>query len=243
MANLGRYRSELEKKYYDDRSHFIAQSDKHSIADAPFLFASRALVSEMAVRYDLFSMIRDVSGAIVECGVAKGNNLLLFSHLSSIMEPYAINRRIVGFDTFEGFRSLGGKGDPQDIRETDFSESSEELIQRAIDLANLNRAAGHIRRTEIVKGDATSTIEQYVKTHPELTIALLYLDFDIYEPTRVALQHFLPLVCKGGIVALDEFNYDRFAGETAAVKDMLDLRHVELKRFYYDPFVAYFRVS
>ncbi|HUZ75362.1 MAG TPA: TylF/MycF/NovP-related O-methyltransferase [Stellaceae bacterium] len=243
MANLGRYRSDAEKKYHEDRDAFIAGIDKKDIADAPFLFSTRAMVSEMAVRFELFSMVRDVSGAIVECGVAKGNNLLLFGHLSSIMEPYAINRRIIGFDTFEGFRSLGGKGDPRDIGESDFSETSEKVVQRAIDLADLNRAAGHIRRTEIVKGDAVTTIGPYVENHPELTVALLYLDFDIYEPTRVALQHLLPLVCKGGIVAFDEFNYDKFAGETAAAKEMLDLRRIELRRFYYDPFVAYFRVS
>ena len=32
-----------------------------------------------------------------------------------------------------------------------------------------------------------------VKNHPELTCALLYLDFDIYKPTKVALESLLPL--------------------------------------------------
>jgi hypothetical protein len=196
----------------------------------------------MAVRFRLFEMILDVSGAIVECGVAQGNNLLMFSHLSSIMEPYAINRRIVGFDTFEGFRSLAGKADPKDISEADFSNTSDARIREAIELFDLNRAAGHMRRTEIVKGDATQTIKPYVDSHPELTIALLYLDFDLYEPTRAALNHLLPLVCKGGIIAFDEFNYGKFAGETVACKEVLDIRQIELKRFPFDPFVAYFRV-
>ena len=73
-------------------------------------------------------------------------------------------------------------------------------------------------------------------------MALLYLDFDLYEPTRAALTHLLPLVCKGGIIAFDEFNYDKFAGETAACKDILDICQIEMKRFPFDPFVAYFRV-
>ena len=83
----------------------------------------------------------------------------MFSHLSSVMEPYAINRRVVGFDTFEGFRSMDGKGDPDDITEADFSDTSDTRIREAIELFDMNRAAGHMRRTEIVKGDATGTIK------------------------------------------------------------------------------------
>ncbi len=241
MAQLGRYQTSFEKDYASRRVKAIEDVPRATLADAPFLFAKRQTVCEMLVRFRLFEMVLDVSGAIIECGVAQGNNLLMFSHLSSIMEPYAINRRIVGFDTFEGFRSMGGKGDPDDITEADFSNTSEGDIREAIALFDLNRAAGHMRRTEIVKGNAVETIKPYVDNHPELTVALLYLDFDLYEPTRAALTHLLPLVCKGGIVAFDEFNYDKFAGETVACKEMIDIRQIEIKRFPFDPFVAYFR--
>lgn len=242
MANLGRYRTEAEGRYYTEREAYLQSMEGRAVADAPFLFATRQAVAEMAARFELFRHIRDVSGAIVECGVARGNNLMLFSHLSAVMEPYAINRRIVGFDTFEGFRSIGGRADPDDISEQDFSDTSEAAIRKAIELSDLNRAAGHMPRTQIVKGNAVETIPKYAAAHPELTIALLYLDFDLYEPTKVALQTFLPLVCKGGIVAFDEFNYDKFAGETAAAKELLDIRNVALKRFPFEPFVAYFVV-
>lgn len=242
MANLGRYRTEVEARYHAEREAYLQAMDRKALADAPFLFATRQAVSEMAVRFELFRRVHEVSGAIVECGVARGNNLMLFSHLSAVMEPYAINRRIVGFDTFEGFRAMGGRADPTDISERDFSDTSEAAIRKAIELADLNRAAGHMPRTEIVKGNAVETIPQYVAAHPELTVALLYLDFDLYEPTKVALQTFLPLMCKGGIVAFDEFNYDKFAGETAAAKEVLDIPKVGLRRFPFDPFVAYFEV-
>jgi hypothetical protein len=242
MANLGRFRTDGEKDYYAERQTLAETLDRQALIDAPFLLATRQAVSEMAVRYELFQMVREVSGAIVECGVARGNNLMLFSHLSAVFEPYAINRRIVGFDTFQGFRSMGGRADPTDISERDFAETSDAAIEKAIGLADRNRAAGHMPRTEIVKGDAVETIPAYAAAHAELTVALLYLDFDLYEPTRVALQHLLPLVCKGGVVAFDEFNYAKFAGETAACKDLLDIGKIALRRFYFDPFVAYFRV-
>lgn len=241
MAILGRYLSDDERRYFEEREKVVAEQKPELLADNPFLFANRFVVTEMLVRSNLYQQILDVSGAIVECGVAGGNNLMLFSHMSSIMEPYAINRRIVGFDTFEGFRSIAPE-DPADISESDFSHNRAETVQQAIDLYDLNRAVGHMKRTEIVKGDAVETIPVYAQEHPELTIALLYLDFDLYEPTKVALEQLLPLVAKGGIVAMDEFNYDKFAGETQAVKDLLNVNQLELKRFPFSPFVAYFKV-
>jgi len=233
--------NDTELEYFKQRENILSGLDSSQLVDNPFLFLSRFQFNEMLARIELFKKVSDVSGAIVECGVAQGNHLMLFSHLSAILEPYAINRRIVGFDSFAGFRSIS-QNDPADISEDDFGKMSVDTIRQAIELYDINRAAGHMKRTEIVEGDATQTIPEYVDQHPELTIALLYLDFDIYEPTKTALTHFLPLVCKGGIVAIDEFNYDKFAGETQAVKEILNIQEIELKRFNYAPFVAYFRV-
>jgi hypothetical protein len=69
---------------------------------------------------------------------------------------------------------------------------------------------------------------------------MLYLDFDIYAPTKVALDHLLSRVVKGGIVTFDEMNCKEFAGETTALLESLDLNRVELKRFPLDPYISYF---
>lgn len=241
MACLGRFMNQSEREYFEGREKVISGFEKALLVDNPFLFASRFSVNDMLIRVELFKKIRTVSGAIVECGVAQGNHLMLFAQLSSILEPYAINRSIVGFDSFAGFRSISDK-DPKDIAEDDFSETSADIIRKAVKLYDMNRAAGHMKRVDIVEGDATETIPQYIDQHAELTIALLYLDFDIYEPTKVALTHFLPLVCKGGIVALDEFNYEKFSGETQALKEILNVQDIELKRFNFAPFAAYFKI-
>jgi hypothetical protein len=241
MAVLGRYLTEDERNYLGERKEKVEQLGQGFLADNPFLFANRFIVTAMLVRILLFQQILELSGAVVECGVASGNHLMLFSHLSSVLEPYAINRRIIGFDSFEGFRSISSE-DPEDVSERDFSEVSVDLLNAAIDLFDKSRPLGHMQKIELVKGDATETIPRYVQDHPELTIALLYLDFDLFTPTKAALDQLLPLVCKGGIVCMDEFNYDRFPGETQAVKESLTLRDVELKRFSFAPFVGYFRV-
>lgn len=241
MNQLGRYKTPLEKEYFSRREEFIDSVSNQEIADNPFLFATRQSVTDYLVRIELFERIRGVSGHIVECGVNRGNSFMLYSHLSSIHEPYGINRKIIGFDTFEGFRSISSKHDPADISENDFrAENTHANLVKSIALYDDNRPISHMSRCELVKGDAVDTIPEYVKSHPEMTIALLHLDFDIYEPTLVALENFFPLVCKGGIVVLDEFNYDKFPGETAALKDFLNIGGVRLEKLPYAPFSAFF---
>ena len=242
MAHLGRFMTQLEREYFEKRQKAVSKLEQTTLIDNPFLFASRFLVNDMLLRIELFKRTIDISGAIVECGVASGNHLMLFAHLSSILEPYAINRRIIGFDSFSGFRSISSK-DPRDITEDDFGDTSAEVIRKAIKLYDMNRAVSHMKRVEIVEGDATKTIHEYVDGHPELSISLLYLDFDIYEPTKVALEHFLPLVPKGGVVAFDELNLKKWSGETQALKEFIDLKTIKLEKCNFDPWSSYYVVG
>jgi Macrocin-O-methyltransferase (TylF) len=216
--------------------------DIKEYTDDPFLFLKRQRFTEYLQRIKLFEMILDVKGSIVECGVHKGGSLMLYYHLSSVMEPYAFNRKIYGFDTFEGFRSISKKDSP-DIHESMFSDTSYDILAKAIEIHDLNRSVPEIEKCVLIKGDATATIPPFIKNHPELVIALLYLDFDLYEPTKVALQHFLPLVPKGGIVAFDELGSKKWVGETQAFKEHLDLKNIGLKKRNFDPWASYFVVG
>lgn len=241
MNSTGRYLLDKEIDFYRERETILGAISSQRVADSPMLYATRQSVTDVLARVDLFKMILSTSGHIVECGVNKGNSLMLYAHLSSILEPYAINRTIVGFDTFSGFRSIHESKDPSDVTEKTFAdEDAYDVLSNALKIYDLNRAAPHINRVELVKGDAVTTIPQFVKATKHLTISMLYLDFDLYEPTKVALQHLYPLVCKGGIVVFDEFNYKNYPGETEAFVEMIGPDKVNLKRFSYSPFIAYF---
>jgi hypothetical protein len=234
--------TDQEREYHARRNALISSCTPGYIADAPFLFATRIQITSMLSRIELFKMIMDIPGAIVECGVFKGNSLMLHLQLSLLLEPYAINRSIYGFDTFEGFRSIDSKADPGDINEAMFSETDMSVLEKSIEINDLIRPVNRIPRCELVKGDIVTTVPEFVKNKPELCVAMLILDTDLYRPTKIALQSFLPLMPKGGIVVLDEVCYRNFAGETQALKEVLDLNKVELKRLPFDASVGYFRV-
>jgi len=231
-----------EVEYNEKRASVLSRVDAQYVADAPFVFANRIAVTAALSRIELFKMVQDIPGAIVECGVYKGNSLMLYMQLSMILEPYAINRSIIGFDTFQGFASIDEKEDPSDINESMFSDTDETLIQDMIDANDLIRPVNRIPRCEIVKGDILETVPAFVKTRPDLVVAMLILDTDLYSSTKVALETFLPYMPKGAIVVLDEVAYRNFPGETAALRDVLDLNKIELKRLPFDSSVGYFRV-
>jgi len=234
-------RSKAESSYEEEKSKVLSSVCLEEYLDHAFLFMSRQRVTSNLTRIKLFEKILDVKGSIVECGVHKGSGLMLYAQLSAIMEPYAFNRKIIGFDTFEGFRSISEND--EGANEKMFADADYDVLMKAVELYDMNRAASHMEKCNIVKGDAVETIPKYVAAHPELIISLLYLDFDLYEPTKIALQHLLPLVPKGGIVAFDELNYQRWAGETVALKECLDLSKLKLKKFSFDPNPSYFVVG
>jgi len=197
--------TEQEQAYNQKRSELIARCKPEYIADAPFLFANRIQTASMLSRVELFRMVMDIPGAIIECGVYKGNSLMLYLQLSLLLEPYAINRSLYGFDTFEGFRSIDGQFDPADINEQMFSETDASILEQSILLNDLIRPVNRIPRCELVKGDIVKTAPEFVKDKPELCVAMLILDTDLYQPTKVALETFLPLMRRAALWCSTKF--------------------------------------
>ena len=203
-------------------------------------------IARFLTKYELFKLALPCHGSIVECGVFAGGGLLGWMHFSSILEPYNHTRRVIGFDTFDGFPDVHEKdtltGTSDHLHKHAFSIGSaiQEEIATLAGLHNQNRPLGHIPKVELVAGDACRTIPSYVKKHPHLLVSLLYLDFDIYAPTKAAIKHFYPRMPKGSVVAFDELNCPEFPGETTALLESLDLRQVELRRLPMDPHISYF---
>lgn len=223
------------------RAQLISEVTSLSAVDNFPLFINRQQLISYLVRYELFKKILNIKGSIIECGVHQGGSLMLFSQLSAIFEPYALNRQIIGFDTFEGFPSVHHK-DGDYAEENGMSDTEYDVIRNAIQLFDENRPIGHLEKVHLVKGDACETIPEYFREHSYCLVALLYLDFDLYEPTKVALQTILPRMPKGSIVAFDELHQRRWQGETIALLESFNLNDVLLEKIPEEPHISYFRV-
>ena len=231
--------TDQEKNFNESRSELINRAPKEFIANSPSVFSSRVGVQSLITRYELYKLILDVPGDIIECGVYQGNSFNWLANLSVILEPFAINRRIIGFDTFEGFASIDSSADPVDVSSDDFADTNYEIISKSLQNLDAVRPVNKVNRFELVKGDIVTSLPKYVGEHPWMTCAMLILDTDLYRPTLTALKTILPIMPKGAVVVFDEYNYQNFPGETQAVRELLDLNKLHVKKFSYESCTAY----
>jgi hypothetical protein len=70
-------------------------------------------------------------------------------------------------------------------------------------------------------------------------VSLLFLDFDLYEPTKVALKHFVPRMPKGAIIAFDELDNPLWPGETLALVHELGMGSLRIERLEFDPYIGF----
>ena len=117
--------------------------------------------------------------------------------------------------------------------------SGRDSVDEAVRVYDLNRPLSHIPKVELVQGDIAETAPAYLEENPHLVVSLLYLDVDLYEPTKVLLETFLPRMPKGAIVVFDELNAKMFPGETVAVDEVMGLRDINIQRFPFDSYVSY----
>jgi hypothetical protein len=206
-------------------------------------YVPRQALTTFISRYEIFKKVLTVQGSIVECGVFFGGGLMTFAQLSSIFEPVNSQRKIIGFDTFSGFPEVTAKDYPSS--ETSLLErgglaiDSYDDIAQAIALFDSNRFLRHIGKVELVRGDATKTIPEYLNQNPHTVVSLLYLDFDIYLPTKTAIEHFVPRMPRGAVIAFDELNSKFWKGETIALLDTLGIGKLKLERFAHDSYLSF----
>jgi hypothetical protein len=208
------------------------------------LYMERMRLSRVLLMNELYKKIINVPGSVFEFGVRWGANLAMFNNFRGMYEPYNYSRKIVGFDTFEGFVGTSHKDGVHNVDgDYSVSESYELYLSEVLKVHEGLSPLSHIKKWDIIKGDASVTFDQYLKDHQETIISLAYFDFDIYKPTKDCLQLVMKNVTKGSVIVFDELNSDVFPGETKAFKEVIGSFNVELKRDINNPLVAWFVVD
>ncbi|MDC3142799.1 TylF/MycF family methyltransferase [Candidatus Pelagibacter sp.] len=204
-------------------------------------YVKRQHIARFMVQYEIFKRQLNIMGSIVECGVHHGGGVMAWAKISSILEPYNYKKKIIGFDTFEGFPSVSKIDNSKEGMFAENYNTYEELL-KCIEEYNKNRFLNNIDKIELVKGDANSTIPKYIKKNKHLLVSLLYLDFDIYKPTKTALKNFLPRMSKGSIIAFDELHAENWKGETMAMLESLNIRDCKIENFSFEPNISFIQL-
>lgn len=207
-------------------------------------YTRRHELSRFIVQYELFKKILNIKGCVIECGVFQGFGVMAYAKISEILEPYNFKRKIIGFDTFKGFPSVDKKdltGDKHVAKVGRLKPNYDtyQEIMVCIKEFNATRLLNHQDKISLIKGNAVKTIPDFVNNNQHILVSLLYLDFDLYEPTVIALKEFLPRMPKGAIIAFDELNDQKFPGETAALLEQFDLNRYKLENLPFDPHISW----
>jgi O-methyltransferase len=161
--------------------------------------------------YQSLSYIRDnaIPGDLVECGCALGG-VAIFMRLC--LTRWGMDRTIHLFDTFVG-PPIGSRDTIHGGQELVWSTAMEN--HRAGTEENIVEATGSLDGFHIVEGFVEQTLP--VTSLPEL--ALLRLDTDFYESTRVEFDLLYPKLTRGGVLIVDDYGY--FQGSRRATDEYL----------------------
>jgi len=206
-------------------------------------YVPRSAIMRLLCKYEIFKKILNVQGSVIECGVLFGGGLMTWAQLSAILEPMNHQRTIIGFDTFSGSTPIREeeKGETSSAlyKPGDVTIDSFQDLQECIRIYDIGRPLSHIEKVRLVRGDIKETVPQFIKDNPHLVVSLLYLDVDVFEPTSVALEYFVPRIPKGGIIAFDELNAESYPGETIAVIEKLGLNSLRIRRLTFGTYISY----
>ena len=188
----------------------------------------------MLAHYELYKSIVNLPGQIVECGVFKGASFIRFCTFREILEsPYS--RKILGFDAFGKFPEQENPDDKS------FVKKFEGAAGDGISVEELKEVLTHkkFENYELIQGDITQTIPEYIINHPELKISLLHIDVDVYKPSVTILNHLFDRVVSGGLLVFDDFA--TVAGETKAIDEFFADKHTIIEKLSISHIPSYVR--
>jgi hypothetical protein len=208
------------------------------------LFLVPQTLSRLLFMDFLYRSALEVQGVVMEFGCRWGQNLVLFSAMRGIYEPFNRLRKIVGFDSFAGFPGVDRK-DGRRVIAGDYATTKgyEAYLGQLLTLSEAESPLSHLKKYELVKGDVGKTLPRYLKANPSTTVALAYFDLDIYQPTRACLRAIRNRMTRGTVIGFDEVNDETTPGETLALMEELGLRNVRLKRWPWSARTSYLVVE
>lgn len=200
------------------------------------LYMRSSTLAKILFLDEMYKMIIDVPGVIVEFGAWWGQNLILFENLRAIYEPFNPSRRIIGFDTFTGYPERSEQDGASDIIEAgsyNVGEDYVDYLKQLIDYHEKNNVLGTVKKHQVVAGDVMETVPRFFDDNPETIVALAYFDMALYGPSKICLETILPHLVPGSVLMLDEFNSRDYPGETVAFKEVFkDIPYIARRSKY-----------
>ena len=200
------------------------------------LYLRSSALAKILFLNELYQYIVEIPGVIIEFGTWWGQNLVLFEQLRAIYEPFNQTRRVIGFDTFQGYPSVSSRdveGETIKVGGYTVAEGYKGYLEKLLAYHESDNVLSNIKKHSVVQGDVAKTVPTFFKKNPETVVALAYFDLALYEPTKACLESVKPHLIKESILMLDELNNKSYPGETLAFREVFGSINLTLKRSRY----------
>jgi O-methyltransferase len=163
---------------------------------------------------ELCAKFSSTPGCVVECGVWRGGMS------AGMAEVLGASRQYILFDSFEGMPTVRKDLDgawatawQSDTKGPSYHNNNTAAEEEAAASMKLSGATSF----SLVKGWFEETVPRF---QPPCEIAILRLDGDLYDSTRVCLENLYPHVTPGGLIIVDDY-YGGWDGCARAVNEFL----------------------
>lgn len=132
-------------------------------------FQRRMYAIKQFAYYEIYKLVKDLPGDVIECGVFKGDSLLTLARLVETFSTGDRTKTIWGFDHFQGLINRNEK-DGYNERVGNTSEgwnpnTFKETIFLLIDLFNKDSFVPNKPRIQLIDGDIKQTAFEFVKNN------------------------------------------------------------------------------
>ena len=207
-------------------NYSIDKEKKWDYENGFYLTCGKGRIGKLLNHFEIYKKILDKPGDVLEFGVFKGTSFMRLLYFRDLLENET-SRKIIGFDIFGKFPSsekyIEDKKFIQHFEDNGGEGISEEDL---IDLIDEKKITNY----QLIKGDITKTLPEWLNLNPHKRFSLVHLDVDVYEPSIKIIELIYDRIVPGGILMLDD--YGTVLGETKALEEFLDKRNLkpELKK-------------
>lgn len=192
------------------------------------LFLRGSLLARIFAIDEIYQKIVNTPGCIFDVGTWRGQTAVICENLRAIHEPLHFNRRIVAFDTFEGYVGFGTKDLPTNTHKDGtykVEDSYDKYLSHLLELHEKSNAMGSSThgKHKVIKGDCRETIANFFKETPNEFVSLAFMDVNAYAPTADSFNLIYKHLAPGGIIAFWQLTRSAIRAEGAFYNSLLEL--------------------
>ncbi len=195
MAGIYNGTKDTSQEVYDCYNGLMFSDDKR-------------VFSKMVKKIEIYHLVKDLAGDIVEFGVFKGAGLALFLKLKQLYEPNSI-MKVIGFDFFQPsslINTLDGLNQSMMLSVLNRVGSDDLTLQ------SVEQRLGFFDKNDflLIQGEAVEECKKYYQFNVGARIKILYMDLDLGDPTYDICKELWCKIVKGGIIVFDEYGYHQW---------------------------------